>query len=198
MTLLFNAGDRPGAARSGRRRRATTTATSPIRTFHRSCSRPTWIAEQRAALPELPEARRARLEIGVRPPGLRRARAHQRESRWPSTSSRWSRPGVEPKTAANWVMGDVMTSFNETGAFPVDAPAGRPRDAGAGRRREPPGREAGLRRAGAAPGRRAQGRRRTARPGAGERPGRAGRLGGRGAGRASRRGGALSRAARPS
>jgi len=29
--------------------------------------------------------------------------------------------GVEPKTAANWVMGDVMTSYNETGAFPVPA-----------------------------------------------------------------------------
>ena len=29
--------------------------------------------------------------------------------------------GVEPKTAANWVMGDVMTTFNETGAFPVEA-----------------------------------------------------------------------------
>jgi Asp-tRNA(Asn)/Glu-tRNA(Gln) amidotransferase B subunit len=27
--------------------------------------------------------------------------------------------GVEPKTAANWVMGDVMTSFNQTGQFPV-------------------------------------------------------------------------------
>jgi aspartyl-tRNA(Asn)/glutamyl-tRNA(Gln) amidotransferase subunit B len=29
--------------------------------------------------------------------------------------------GVEAKTAANWVMGDVMTSFNESGGFPVDA-----------------------------------------------------------------------------
>ena len=42
-------------------------------------------------------------------------------SRSPSTSSRWSGAGVEPKTAANWVMGDVMTTFNETGAFPVEA-----------------------------------------------------------------------------
>lgn len=29
--------------------------------------------------------------------------------------------GVDPKTAANWVMGDVMASFNETGTFPVSA-----------------------------------------------------------------------------
>ena len=35
--------------------------------------------------------------------------------------------GVEPKTAANWVMGDVMTTFNETGAFPVEPPRAWPR-----------------------------------------------------------------------
>jgi aspartyl-tRNA(Asn)/glutamyl-tRNA(Gln) amidotransferase subunit B len=29
--------------------------------------------------------------------------------------------GVEPKSAANWVMGDVMATFNETGGFPVSA-----------------------------------------------------------------------------
>jgi aspartyl-tRNA(Asn)/glutamyl-tRNA(Gln) amidotransferase subunit B len=29
--------------------------------------------------------------------------------------------GVEAKTAANWVMGDVMTTFNESGGFPVEA-----------------------------------------------------------------------------
>ena len=85
---------------------------------------PSWIAEQRAALPELPEARRARLGDGLRPAGLRRARAHQRGRRWRSTSSRWSAAGVEPKTAANWVMGDVMTTFNETGAFPGRGRAG--------------------------------------------------------------------------
>ena len=78
-------------------------------------------------------------------------------SRWRSTSSRWSAAGVEPKTAANWVMGDVMTTFNETGAFPVDA--GRLAGlvgAGARRRGEPPGGQAGLHRAGPATGRRAR------------------------------------------
>jgi aspartyl-tRNA(Asn)/glutamyl-tRNA(Gln) amidotransferase subunit B len=29
---------------------------------------------------------------------------------------------VDAKTAANWVMGDVMTQFNATGSFPVTAP----------------------------------------------------------------------------
>ena len=29
--------------------------------------------------------------------------------------------GADPKTAANWVMGEVMTTYNESGAFPVPA-----------------------------------------------------------------------------
>ena len=29
--------------------------------------------------------------------------------------------GSDPKTAANWVMGDVMTTYNERGSFPVSA-----------------------------------------------------------------------------
>jgi aspartyl-tRNA(Asn)/glutamyl-tRNA(Gln) amidotransferase subunit B len=29
--------------------------------------------------------------------------------------------GVEPKVAANWVMGDVIATFNQTGGFPVTA-----------------------------------------------------------------------------
>jgi len=31
--------------------------------------------------------------------------------------------GADPKTAANWVMGDVMATYNESGSFPV--PAGK-------------------------------------------------------------------------
>jgi Asp-tRNA(Asn)/Glu-tRNA(Gln) amidotransferase B subunit len=27
--------------------------------------------------------------------------------------------GVDPKVAANWVMGEVMTTYNDTGGFPV-------------------------------------------------------------------------------
>jgi aspartyl-tRNA(Asn)/glutamyl-tRNA(Gln) amidotransferase subunit B len=81
---------------------------------------PEWIAEQRAALPELPEARRARLELAY---GLSAydARVLTSEVELAEYYESVVGTGVEPKTAANWVMGDVMTSFNETGAFPVEA-----------------------------------------------------------------------------
>ena len=83
---------------------------------------PAWIAEQRAALPELPDARRARLELAY---GLSAydARVLTGEIALGDYFESVVRAGVEPKTAANWVMGDVMTSYNETGAFPVAAPA---------------------------------------------------------------------------
>jgi aspartyl-tRNA(Asn)/glutamyl-tRNA(Gln) amidotransferase subunit B len=79
---------------------------------------PGWIAEQRAALPELPEAKRSRLETAyalspydagviTSEAGL----AHYFES--------VVRAGADPKTAANWVMADVMTSHNELGQLPV-------------------------------------------------------------------------------
>ena len=97
VTLLFNAATRPGPAHSGPRRRATTTGTSPIPTSRRWCWTTDWIAEQRGGLPELPEARRARLETTLRPLGLRRPRPHQRGRRWPSTSRRWSARGSSPR-----------------------------------------------------------------------------------------------------
>jgi aspartyl-tRNA(Asn)/glutamyl-tRNA(Gln) amidotransferase subunit B len=79
---------------------------------------PRWIAEQRAALPELPDAKRSRLETAysltsydARVIASEVALAHYFES--------VVRAGAEPKAAANWVMADVMTSFNESGDFPV-------------------------------------------------------------------------------
>jgi aspartyl-tRNA(Asn)/glutamyl-tRNA(Gln) amidotransferase subunit B len=81
---------------------------------------PEWIAEQRAALPELPEARRARLEVAYGLPAYD-ARVLTSEVALAEYYESVVGAGVEPKTAANWVMGDVMTSFNETGAFPVEA-----------------------------------------------------------------------------
>ena len=79
-----------------------------------------WIAEQRASLPELPEARRARLEIAY---GLSAydARVLTSEIALAEYFESVVSAGVEAKTAANWVMGDVMTTFNQTGGFPVDA-----------------------------------------------------------------------------
>ncbi len=79
-----------------------------------------WIAEQQAALPELPEARRARLEAGL---GLSAydARVLTSEPALAGYFEAVVAEGVDAKTAANWVMGDVMTQFNETGSFPVSA-----------------------------------------------------------------------------
>ena len=81
---------------------------------------PAWIAEQRAALPELPEAKRSRLESAYGLPAYdakeitsEAALAHYFES--------VVRAGADPKTAANWIMADVRTSYNESGAFPVSS-----------------------------------------------------------------------------
>jgi aspartyl-tRNA(Asn)/glutamyl-tRNA(Gln) amidotransferase subunit B len=79
-----------------------------------------WIADQRHGLPELPEARRARLEVAYGLPAYD-ARVLTSEVALAEYYESVVGAGVEPKTAANWVMGDVMTSFNETGAFPVEA-----------------------------------------------------------------------------
>jgi aspartyl-tRNA(Asn)/glutamyl-tRNA(Gln) amidotransferase subunit B len=79
-----------------------------------------WIAEQQAALPELPEARRARLEAAL---GLSAydARVLTSEPALAGYFEAVVAEGVDAKTAANWVMGDVMTQFNETSSFPVSA-----------------------------------------------------------------------------
>jgi aspartyl-tRNA(Asn)/glutamyl-tRNA(Gln) amidotransferase subunit B len=80
-----------------------------------------WIAEQRTALPELPDARRGRLEtaLGLSPYD---ARVITSEPALAGYFEAVVDQGVDAKTAANWVMGDVMTQFNETGSFPVTAP----------------------------------------------------------------------------
>jgi aspartyl-tRNA(Asn)/glutamyl-tRNA(Gln) amidotransferase subunit B len=77
-----------------------------------------WMAEQRSGLPELPEARRTRLETAF---ALSTYDARVITSEVPLAEyfEAVVGAGVEPKTAANWVMGDVMTSFNQTGRFPV-------------------------------------------------------------------------------
>jgi aspartyl-tRNA(Asn)/glutamyl-tRNA(Gln) amidotransferase subunit B len=81
---------------------------------------PEWIADQRDGLPELPEARRARLEVAYGLPAYD-ARVLTSEVALAEYYESVVGARVEPKIAANWVMGDVMTTFNETGAFPVEA-----------------------------------------------------------------------------
>ncbi len=81
---------------------------------------PGWITEQRADLPELPDAKRERLQHAyaltaqdARVLTAEPALAHYFESVVTA--------GADPKTAANWVMGDVMTTYNERGSFPLSA-----------------------------------------------------------------------------
>ena len=83
---------------------------------------PAWIAEQRAALPELPEAKRARLEA-AHALSAKDARVITAEAGLAHYFEAVVDAGADPKSAANWVMGEVMTTYNESGSFPV--PAGR-------------------------------------------------------------------------
>jgi aspartyl-tRNA(Asn)/glutamyl-tRNA(Gln) amidotransferase subunit B len=77
-----------------------------------------WVAEQQAGLPELPEARRSRLETALGLPAYD-ARVITSEAPLADYFERVVAAGVDAKTAANWVMGDVMASFNQSGDFPV-------------------------------------------------------------------------------
>jgi aspartyl-tRNA(Asn)/glutamyl-tRNA(Gln) amidotransferase subunit B len=77
-----------------------------------------WMAEQRTGLPELPEARRTRLETTFALSAYD-ARVITSEAPLAEYFEAVVGTGMEPKTAANWVMGEVMTSFNQTGQFPV-------------------------------------------------------------------------------
>jgi aspartyl-tRNA(Asn)/glutamyl-tRNA(Gln) amidotransferase subunit B len=79
---------------------------------------PAFIDEQRAGLPELPEAKRARLESDYGLPAYD-ARVITSEVELAHYFEAVVRAGAEAKVAANWVMGDVMTSFNLHRAFPV-------------------------------------------------------------------------------
>jgi aspartyl-tRNA(Asn)/glutamyl-tRNA(Gln) amidotransferase subunit B len=81
---------------------------------------PTWITEQRAALPELPEAKRSRLESAYGIPAYD-AKVITGEVALAEYFESVVGAGADPKVAANWVMGEVMTTYNETGRFPVAA-----------------------------------------------------------------------------
>ena len=71
----------------------------------RICDR--WLAEVRAAMPELPERKRARFlgEFGLREYDAEVLTATRAASEYFETAARVS---GDPKTAANWVMGDLM------------------------------------------------------------------------------------------
>jgi aspartyl-tRNA(Asn)/glutamyl-tRNA(Gln) amidotransferase subunit B len=77
-----------------------------------------FIEEQRKALPELPDARRARFErdYGV-------SAYHAQELTGDRAVADYFeatvKAGAEPKAAAGWVLGDVMSGYNADGHFSV-------------------------------------------------------------------------------
>ncbi len=79
---------------------------------------PAWISEQRKALPELPEAKRERL---VSTYGVSAYHAGQlaNEKAVADYFEAVVAAGVESKLAVSFVLGEVMTGYNETGRFAV-------------------------------------------------------------------------------
>ncbi|HEU4697951.1 MAG TPA: Asp-tRNA(Asn)/Glu-tRNA(Gln) amidotransferase subunit GatB [Gemmatimonadales bacterium] len=77
-----------------------------------------WIAAREAELPELPEAKRERLMSAYGLPAYD-ARVLADEPPVAAYFEAIVAAGAEPKAAANWVMGDAMTAYNETGRFAV-------------------------------------------------------------------------------
>jgi aspartyl-tRNA(Asn)/glutamyl-tRNA(Gln) amidotransferase subunit B len=77
----------------------------------------TWLAERRAELPELPEARRHRYrELGLSEYDVAVL------TQEPSVSEYFEAvvtAGAEPKPASNWVLGEVLSGFNDQGTFAV-------------------------------------------------------------------------------
>jgi aspartyl-tRNA(Asn)/glutamyl-tRNA(Gln) amidotransferase subunit B len=77
-----------------------------------------WIAAQRAALPELPGARRTRYQSQLGLPEYD-ARTLIQEPQVSAYFEAVVAAGVEPKTASNWVLGEAMGGWNEHGHFAV-------------------------------------------------------------------------------
>jgi len=78
-----------------------------------------WEQQQRTALPELPEARRRRFADVL---GLAPYHAGVVSSDRPLADyfEAVVAAGADPRAAANWVAGDVMTGYNADGAFAVE------------------------------------------------------------------------------
>jgi aspartyl-tRNA(Asn)/glutamyl-tRNA(Gln) amidotransferase subunit B len=77
-----------------------------------------WIAAQREALPELPAARRTRYQEVLGLPEYD-ARTLIQEPQVAGYFEAVVQADADPKTAANWVLGEAIAAWNETGAFPV-------------------------------------------------------------------------------
>jgi len=81
---------------------------------------PKWIEEQHAALPELPEPKRERFMTRY---AITAYDAGVLASERPVADyfEAVVGAGAEAKAAANWVMGEAMSGYNETGRFGVSA-----------------------------------------------------------------------------
>ncbi len=79
---------------------------------------PPWIDAERSALPELPEEKRRRYaeELGLSGYDARALAADRTVADYFEATVK---AGVPAKTAANWVMSDVMAQFNESANLPV-------------------------------------------------------------------------------
>jgi aspartyl-tRNA(Asn)/glutamyl-tRNA(Gln) amidotransferase subunit B len=80
---------------------------------------PEWIAAQEDSLPELPAARLARYtsSYGITPYDARVLTQEPAIARYfEAVVAR----GVDAKSAANWVMGEVLSGWNDTGRFAVE------------------------------------------------------------------------------
>src|SRR5690606_30616831 len=76
-----------------------------------------WLGARRAEMPELPAARRARYAaLGLPEQDVR---VVSQELEVASYFEELMAAGIEPKTAANWVMGEVLAGFNVSGTFAV-------------------------------------------------------------------------------
>lgn len=82
---------------------------------------PAWIEEQRRTLPELPDAKRSRFAKSYGLPAYHAATLVG-ERDVADYFEEAVGAGAEPKTAADWVLETVMTTYNESGGFPVAAP----------------------------------------------------------------------------
>jgi len=77
-----------------------------------------WIDAQRATLPELPEAKRARFASAHGLPAYHAATLTL-EQPVADFFEETVRAGAEPKAAADWILETVLTVWNEGGTFPV-------------------------------------------------------------------------------
>jgi aspartyl-tRNA(Asn)/glutamyl-tRNA(Gln) amidotransferase subunit B len=79
-----------------------------------------WVAELKAALPELPDTKRARFvsDYGLSPYDAAVLVAEKETAAFYETVAK----GRDPKLAANWMMGDFFAALNRTGRSIEDSP----------------------------------------------------------------------------